>query len=197
MISDIVLLCSSDSLEIAPITHSTRLGTLTAETLSFTPSSREDANWSYAPDHWVDRADENGWGYLMSRTEPCPLVCLSRAKLLLMAAGHHAMVICFALETSIIGMSPDNYHRMVSVDYAGPNADNMKAEDLRTFHIPKDLTVDNSSPRDLRTIKIVAAFVSDEWVWTINDWTTLVRLYVLSTDNQWSADLVAQVCRTI
>ncbi|KAF8974728.1 hypothetical protein BDZ97DRAFT_1646869 [Flammula alnicola] len=159
--------------------------------MDFTAPART-ANWSYAPTHWIDRADEEGWGYLMARTPPSPLICRSRGKLLLMAAGQHAMVICFALETSIIGMSVNNYRRILSADYPGPNFDGSKAEHLWTFHIPNDLVVANSSPSKPRTMKIVAAFVSDSWVWTINDWTSLVRLYVLSSDVHWTPDLVSK-----
>lgn len=182
-----------DTLEIVPITHSKALPTLIAESSGYTEPVQTGNNWTFAPDHWVDRANEDGWGYLMARTEPAPLVCRSRGKLLLLAAGPHALVICFALETSIIGMTLENYRRIVSNDIPGPNSDESKAEDLRTFLIPDDLVVDHSAKKKgpPRTIKIVAAFVTDDWVWTINDWTTLVRLYVFSKDITWNDDLIS------
>lgn len=179
----------TDHLEIAPITHSKVQGTLIAESKTYTYPKRT-GNWTYAPDHWVTRADEGGFGHLMAYTEPAPLVCRSRGKSLLLAVGPHAMVVCFALETCIIGMSLQDYQEIISNDIPGPNPDPEKAEHLRTFQIPNRLIMANSSPKK-RTIKIVAALVSDHWVWTINDWTSLVRLYVYSTDGIWTTEQLA------
>lgn len=188
----------ADHLEIAPITHSKVQGTLIAESKNYTYPTRTD-NWTYAPDHWVTRADEGGLGHLMAYTVPAPLVCRSRGKSLLLAAGPHVMVVCFALETCIIGMSPQDYKEIISNDIPGPNPDPEKAEHLRTFQIPERLIQTNSSPKE-RTIKIVAAFVSDHWVWTVNDWTSLVRLYIYSTDGIWTAEQLApgaEVCSSL
>ncbi|KAF8953959.1 hypothetical protein BDZ97DRAFT_1596123, partial [Flammula alnicola] len=140
----------------------------------------------YAPQSWIDRADDMELGYLMANTPPSPLICLSRGKLLLLAAGPHALVICLALETGVIGMPLDLYQEIITKDCPGPNEDVDKANELRIFHLPENLTVDHSSPTYPRTIKIVSAFVSDKWAWVINDFTSLVRMYVTSSDVFWS-----------
>ncbi|KAF8808875.1 hypothetical protein BYT27DRAFT_7222717 [Phlegmacium glaucopus] len=101
--------------------------------------------------------------YLMGKSPPGPLICVSRGKLVLMAAGHHACVINFGLEANIIGMTPEVYYEIVSEDFPGPNPDTSKSESISNFHIPKEFI----------------------WVWGINDFTGLVRMHVTSRQKPW------------
>lgn len=123
--------------------------------------------------------------HLMEKSQPGPLICVSRGKLVLMAAGHHACLINFGLEANIIGMKPEVFYEIVSEDYPGPNPHPGKREYIRTFHIPEQYIVEHSSRIMPRTIKLHAAFISPKWVWAINDFGGLVRMHVTSRQQPW------------
>lgn len=114
------------------------------------------------------------------------LYCRCRGKLILLAAGPHALVICLALESNIIGMPIEVYRAIVATDYAGPNPDEDRAEkELRIFKIPEEYSVRLSSKTE-RTIKIVAAFVSERWAWVINDFSTTLIMRIFSRNEPWT-----------
>ena len=141
--------------------------------------------WTEAPEHWLQRAVMEDCLYLMEKSPPGPLICVSRGKLVLMAAGHHACLINFGLEANIIGMKPEVYYEIVSEDFPGPNPDPSKSEYIRNFHIPKEFIVQHSSSTYPRTIKLYAVFISPKWVWAINDFAGLVRMHVTSRQKPW------------
>ncbi|KAF8958316.1 hypothetical protein BDZ97DRAFT_1762200 [Flammula alnicola] len=66
-----------------------------------------------------------------SNTPAAPLICLSQGKLFLLAARHHALVICLALETGVIGMLLHLYQKVIAKDCTGPNDDVDKANELQ------------------------------------------------------------------
>jgi hypothetical protein len=141
--------------------------------------------WTDAPEHWLERAITGGYLYLMEKSPPGPLICVSRGKLVLMAAGHHACLISLGLEANIIGMKPEVFYEIVSEDYPGANPDSTKSICMRNFHIPKVFIVPHSSSTYPRTIKLHAAFISPKWVWAINDLSGLVRMHVTSRQKLW------------
>ena len=112
-----------------------------------------------------------------------PLVCHTRGKQLLLAAGHHALTCSFSLEANVVGMKPGTFWKIVKDDVPGPSK--TKGDFLRVFQLPHDLVEDGSSSSGPRTIKLVAAFVSESWVWAINDFSTLLTTHVTSHDIPW------------
>jgi len=182
-----------------PITHATgsakrKYRTLTSDSSAYvipdyirqySVNSIGSTTWTKAPEHWLQRAITDECLYLMEKSPPGPLICVSRGKLLLMAAGQHACLINLGLEANIIGMKPELYHEIVSEDFPGPNPDANKSESIRTFRIPKQYIVEHSSPVMPRTIKLYAVFVSPNWVWPIIDFGGLVRMHVTSRQKPW------------
>ncbi|KAH9483662.1 hypothetical protein JR316_0003132 [Psilocybe cubensis] len=149
---------------------------------------REDNDWSYAPSSWIKRADEFGWAHLMAKTDPAPLSCFARGKLICLYAGCNLLVLSPALETNIIGMPLQTYRDIAMNDCPGSNK--TRAEELRTLVIPKEYVRPHSSRVDTpRTIKILAAFVSRDWAWAINDFSTLAQMYIFTKDTPWDREL--------
>ncbi|KAF8204136.1 hypothetical protein BJ912DRAFT_841585, partial [Pholiota molesta] len=128
----------------------------------------------------VDRGTNQPWRYLLNQTSLGKLICCRRGKLIVIAAGKHAVVISLGLEAHVFGMPPELFWEIISNDVPGPNEDPDKSELIRTYRIPDRYTVPHSSPRTPRTIKIFGAFVSEKWVHVISDFSGLVRLHVKS-----------------
>ncbi|PPQ74876.1 hypothetical protein CVT26_011472 [Gymnopilus dilepis] len=143
--------------------------------------------WTYAPPEWIAKADEEGYGHLMAISPPGPLTCRSRGKILVIAAGKHAVTVCLALETAIIGMPTSTYRKIIEEGLVHASDIDKKGPKLPTFLIPSEMVVPLSSKQN-HVIRIVAAFVSEKWTWTINDFTSLVRLHVTSRDRPWSSE---------
>jgi len=151
----------------------------------YSKDSLGSTTWTEAPEHWLQRAIVEDILHLMEKSPAGPLICVSRGKLVLMAAGHHACLINFGLEANIIGMKLDVFHEIVSEDYPGPNPHPEKSEFIRTFRIPERFIVEHSSRTRPRPIKLYAAFISPKWVWAINDFYGLVRTQVTSRRQPW------------
>ena len=85
------------------------------------------------------------------------------------------------------------YQEIVSNDVSGGNHDPVKANLMRRFIIPDRFKVDYSHDWDSskpRTIRLYAAWVSDNWTYALSDFSGLVRFHVVSRDGGWSkADL--------
>lgn len=79
------------------------------------------------------------------------------------------------------------YDEIVANDIPGPNEDSERAELVRSFIIPPRFTVKNSSPKNPRTLNILAAFVSPKWAWTYVDFVRLGRFHVKSRDKVYVA----------
>ncbi|RDB27515.1 hypothetical protein Hypma_003892 [Hypsizygus marmoreus] len=132
----------------------------------------------------VVRSQSEGWEYLLYSNAPGgELFCRTRGKLMILAAGHHAVIISFALEGHINGMSRGVYDEIIAHDIPGP--DKERGELVRSFLIPDCFTVPGSSSFFPRTINIYCAFVSENWVWTVADFSRLLRLHVISRDRVW------------
>jgi hypothetical protein len=130
------------------------------------------------------------------------LICASRGKLLVLAAGNvcqlsvlfavlihdyqHALCVSLGLEAHIFGMTREDFFEIITKDIPGPNEDATKAEKIRTFLIPERLIVPNSSSTRPRTIKIFAAFISSDWVYVLSDFAGLVRMSVRSKQSPWT-----------
>lgn len=97
------------------------------------------------------------------------------------------MIINFGLEAHITGMSRQHYNQIVSESIPGTNPDPKKAALIRSFIIPEELIVPDSSPKRPRRINVFAAFLSDSWAWVLSDFVRLVRMHVISRDRPWEA----------
>lgn len=187
----LLLIYVADRLEIVPVTHSDKqrtlevTGSLKDEQFSF---PRGSDLWSFAPPSWLKRAKDDGIFDLMGIVPYAPLVCVVRGKLLCMAAGPYALVISLALESNVIGIPTSLYRRMTKFSFPGPNKE--KGGKLRVFRIPTPLLNSNTVLSSTHhTIKIMAAFVSEEWTWIINDFTSLIRMHLfIKGDSIWTED---------
>jgi hypothetical protein len=98
----------------------------------------------------------------------------------------HAVCISLGLEAHVFGMTPSDFYDITSQHIAGSNPDVQKAEVMRTVLIPDRMIVPGSSPHYPRTIRILAAFISAEWVYVVSDFSGLARLHVRSKAIPWS-----------
>lgn len=99
----------------------------------------------------------------------------------------HAMVISFGLEAHLLTMTPEVFWEIITHDIPGSNPDKLKAEKMRTFVIPERFTVKNSSSKS-RTIRILAAFVSEKHVIVLCDFCGLARMHVESRNVPWTEE---------
>lgn len=97
------------------------------------------------------------------------------------------MIISFGLEAHITGMSREHYNQIISKSIPGTNPNPQKAALIRSFVIPEELIVPDSSPKRPRRINVFAAFLSDSWAWVLSDFVRLVRMHVISRDKPWEA----------
>lgn len=89
------------------------------------------------------------------------------------------------------------YEEIISCDVKGRSnnpketvAENAaRSEKVRSFVIPGEYTIQGSQgvefPDAPRTINIMAAYVSDDWVWAVTDFSRLVTMHVISRDEIW------------
>ncbi|KAF8959399.1 hypothetical protein BDZ97DRAFT_1922926 [Flammula alnicola] len=168
-----------------PATHEPNHKTLTADSTEFNipthySNVHEDPRIE-APQSSVQHSPDEDWRYLTASSSPGALTCVTRGNLMVMAAGHHAVVMNLGLEGNVIGMPHEIYREIIANDYPDPNSESGG----RTFKIPDRFIVQHSSPIQPRTIKLYAAFVSDRWVWAIADHLELLKMHVKSRDTPW------------
>jgi len=85
-------------------------------------------------------------------------------------------------------LKADDFWEIIAKDFKGPNYDEVKAQAMRVFHIPKKNIVEHSSSTRPCTVRILAAFVSDKFVIALCDPCALARIHVESRGTQWSAN---------
>lgn len=152
--------------------------------------SRGCDDWSYAPPSWLERAKQDDLYDFMGKVPYSPLICVSRGKLLCLAAGPYALVLFLALETNVVGMPTSTYREIIKQDIPGPNP--TRGDELRVFRIPSHLVDPCSGPSPNRTIRIVAAFVSEDWAWVINDFTSLIQMHLfVKSDGIWTNEMLS------
>ncbi|EDR13061.1 uncharacterized protein LACBIDRAFT_322480 [Laccaria bicolor S238N-H82] len=94
------------------------------------------------------------------------------------------------LKRVLINRKPYGYGMWTSCNghHPGPNKDKEKALKMRTFLIPDRLIVKNSSETYPQTIRILAAFVSQESVFVLCDFCGLARMHVKSRNRPWTQE---------
>lgn len=83
-------------------------------------------------------------------------------------------------------MPRHDYEQIIAKKVHGPETNSDPTKTMHSFIIPQRLTAEGSS-KSKRTINILAAFVSQWWVWVIHDFMRLARLHVISRDIPFSA----------
>ncbi|KAG6836640.1 hypothetical protein H0H93_005577 [Arthromyces matolae] len=137
--------------------------------------------------HVTSRSRGQPWEYLLQQNPEGQLVCARRGKLLVIAAGPHALLIHFGLEAHLVACSRRDYDDLVREDVPGPNEDPEKSQLLRSFVMPRRFIEPSSRHSDQpRFINIFAAFISAEKAFMIVDFSRLVRLHVISRDRPWT-----------
>ncbi|KAF7966024.1 hypothetical protein HWV62_40459 [Athelia sp. TMB] len=139
------------------------------------------------PHGHLDRAKSSGeaWEYLLKDSKPGPLHAHPRGKQLVLACGQHATVISFALEAHIIGMKRSDFDDIISVSVPGSNKE--KSHLQHSFVVPSRFHESTSSSATRRTVNIFIAWVSEDWVWALVNFSCLVRFYIISRNIEWTA----------
>ncbi|KAF7967022.1 hypothetical protein HWV62_36223 [Athelia sp. TMB] len=139
------------------------------------------------PHGHLDMAKSSGeaWEYLLKDSKPGPLHAHPRGKQLVLACGQHATVISFALEAHIIGMKRSDFDDIISVSVPGSNK--KKSHLQHSFVVPSRFHESTSSSATQRTVNIFIAWVSEDWVWALVDFSRLVRFYIISRNIEWTA----------
>ncbi|KAF7969578.1 hypothetical protein HWV62_26883 [Athelia sp. TMB] len=142
---------------------------------------------NYEPNKWdVSRAQSlEDIEYLLRPHHAGEVHVASRGKQLVIAAGHHAMVIRFGLEANVIKFTRKDFDEITSVCIPGPNKNPAKAQKLRRFAIPDHLCSAYSST-GTRSLTIFAAVVCEDDVWAVLDFGRLVQLHIISRDDVWT-----------
>lgn len=78
-------------------------------------------------------------------------------------------------------MPRHDYDEIIAKKVAGINGNADATKTMYSFIIPQRLITEGSS-KAKRTINILAAFVSQWWVWVVHDFMRLARLHVISRD---------------
>lgn len=82
-----------------------------------------------------------------------------------------------------MGMPRSDYDEITSFSRDG----NGKEKNLvHSFLVPPRLHEASSSPSE-RTVNIMLAWISDDWVWALVDFERLARFYIISRDIPWSS----------
>lgn len=83
-----------------------------------------------------------------------------------------------------MGMKRCVYDEIISTSVDGTSAD--RANIQQSFVVPSRFCEATSSTAR-RTINILAAWISNEWVWALVDFDRLARFHVISRDEPWSS----------
>ncbi|KDR69513.1 hypothetical protein GALMADRAFT_77437, partial [Galerina marginata CBS 339.88] len=134
------------------------------------------------------RAESQDWAYLLEDSLPGELICVRRGKVLVVACGHHAMVISFGLEAHLLTMPAAVFWTIIQNDIPGSNPDAEKADKMRTFVIPETFTVNGSDQHQPRTIRILSAIVSEKYVTVLCDFSGLARMHIESKSVPWTKE---------
>ncbi|KAK7032696.1 hypothetical protein R3P38DRAFT_2520548 [Favolaschia claudopus] len=111
-----------------------------------------------------------------------PVHAAVRGKSLAISAGHHAIVVHFALEGNLIPMSRAEFDEIVADSVPGNNKNKGKANRLRSFCLPSYFLDPGARVRkDDFKINILAAIVMEEDVLVITDFSRMSQIHVVSS----------------
>ncbi|THU98734.1 hypothetical protein K435DRAFT_660314 [Dendrothele bispora CBS 962.96] len=128
----------------------------------------------------------------MNPKVPGPVVIATRGKYTAIASGLHCAVISWGLEAHLVGMPTSVYDAITAVSHPGKNPDIKKRNKLRTFLIPPEFIEPDSKPlkkdEDTRSVTTFLAIITPTWVWTICDFSRLVRFHIISLSRVWNKE---------
>ncbi|KAH9853346.1 hypothetical protein C2E23DRAFT_728878 [Lenzites betulinus] len=178
------------------------LGTDAKEYITCTVDSRETFNYrdelepcpsDYTPSEYdVSRADKKPYTSSKRYLKPLEagdLLVKVRGKELIFAAGYHAVRCHFGLEGTVILMPTTAYMKLVSQDCPGSSKDRSRANAMRRFVVPPELTTPGARKMTEKSqaMAVFAAFVGEEDTVAIVDHNRLVRLHIMSLSRAWTA----------
>jgi hypothetical protein len=103
-----------------------------------------------------------------------------------MTVFQHCVIISFGLEGHMMGMPRSVYEEITATDKPGPNKQASKAEKLRVYPIPEKYRVMGSSPKKgERTLYFYLAVISPTYVYVLEDFARLARLWWKSRTRKW------------
>ncbi|KAI0699597.1 hypothetical protein C8T65DRAFT_742416 [Cerioporus squamosus] len=127
--------------------------------------------------------------YIDRPLEEGELCVKGRGKELIVAAGYHAIHINFGLEGHLAYLTRDQYERVVAQDCPGSNKAKAKADKMRSFVVPSELTdPDARHLKKQQTMEMFASFVGEHDTFVVLDFARLVVVHIMSLDRQWSQD---------
>ncbi|TBU51721.1 hypothetical protein BD310DRAFT_833714 [Dichomitus squalens] len=132
--------------------------------------------------------------YTESRLETGDVCYVARGKEWAMAAGENLVKVHFGLEGNMVCVRREDYERIIMNDCPGSNKSKAKAEKMRSFTIPDDLTVPYArDKRAPQTIVIMGAIVCDHVAFLFVDFSRMIRFDIYRLDRAWTqADLTPE-----
>ena len=82
-------------------------------------------------------------------------------------------------------MKRADFDDIISASVPGSNKE--KSHLQHSFVVPSRFHESTSSSAHLRTANIFIAWVSDDWVWALVDFSRLVRFYIISRTIEWTS----------
>lgn len=90
-----------------------------------------------------------------------------------------------------MGLPRNVYDEITSTDQAGPNKQGSKAAKLRRYPIPPKYNVPGSSGKGDRTLTIYLAIITDSYVFVLEDFSRLARMWWKSRTRKWLSHEIA------
>ncbi|EIW60877.1 uncharacterized protein TRAVEDRAFT_71124 [Trametes versicolor FP-101664 SS1] len=144
-----------------------------------------------ANSHDVARSKNEEYARYVKPLQPGELFVKTRGKEIIFAAGYHAVRVHFGLEGTIVIVPTSAYHELISKDAPGNSTTKHRANKMRSFVVPPELTTPGArklSKGSMQTAAVFAAVVGQEDTILITDHNRLTRLHMMSRSSHWTAD---------
>ncbi|EIW53681.1 uncharacterized protein TRAVEDRAFT_174501 [Trametes versicolor FP-101664 SS1] len=144
-----------------------------------------------ANSHDVARSKNEEYARYVKPLQSGELFVKTRGKEIIFAAGYHAVRVHFGLEGTIVIVPTSAYHELISKDAPGNSTTKHRANKMRSFVVPPELTTPGArklSKGSTQTAAVFAAVVGQEDTILITDHNRLTRLHMMSRSSHWTAD---------
>ncbi|KAI0681756.1 hypothetical protein BC835DRAFT_1425269 [Cytidiella melzeri] len=158
-----------------------------------TTDVQQEHLWPSEMDH--ERSAGMEWEYLLQPRRYSKLAVSVCGKTLAISAGHHLVFVNFGLEASVMKVTANDFEKIAgrSQDIEGPNSDQDKASQMRSFAIPdgyKDpMSVNPDALSRLNIFLVLECSNGDVWLFV--DHVRLIRFEVHSRHTEWEAEDLA------